>query len=67
MVAAQRRGRHAEARRLAEKLVLGCVGSGYAERWNPDTGGRSWRDSAGLGGAGGRGYPRLEGAWAHVA
>ncbi len=38
MVGAQRQGRHAEARRLAEKLVLGCIGSGYAERWNPETG-----------------------------
>jgi hypothetical protein len=38
MVAAQRRGRDAEAERLAEKLVLGCIGSGYAERWNPETG-----------------------------
>lgn len=38
MVAAQRRGRHAEAERLAEKLVLGCIGSGSAERWNPETG-----------------------------
>jgi Mannosylglycerate hydrolase MGH1-like glycoside hydrolase domain len=38
MVAAQRRGRHADAACLAEKLVLGCIGSGYAERWNPETG-----------------------------
>jgi hypothetical protein len=38
MVAAQRRGRRADAERLAEKLVLGCIGSGYAERWNPETG-----------------------------
>jgi hypothetical protein len=38
MVAAQRRGCQAEADRLAEKLVLGCIGSGYAERWNPETG-----------------------------
>jgi hypothetical protein len=38
MVAAQRRGRHMEADRLAERLVLGCIGSGYAERWNPETG-----------------------------
>ncbi len=38
MVAAQRSGRHVEAARLAEKLVLGCLGSGYAERWNPETG-----------------------------
>jgi hypothetical protein len=38
MVAAQRRGRQADAGRLAERLVLGCLGSGYAERWNPETG-----------------------------
>ncbi|HMD57548.1 MAG TPA: hypothetical protein VKG82_08770 [Solirubrobacteraceae bacterium] len=38
MVAAQRRERPLEAGRLAEKLVLGCIGSGYAERWNPETG-----------------------------
>jgi glycogen debranching enzyme len=38
MVAAQRRGRDAEARRLGERLVLGCIGSGYSERWNPETG-----------------------------
>ncbi len=38
MVAAQRRGRSEEAARLAEKLVSGCIGSGHAERWNPETG-----------------------------
>jgi hypothetical protein len=38
MVAATRSGRDAEAERLAEKLVEGCVGSRYAERWNPETG-----------------------------
>lgn len=38
MVAARRCGRHADAKRLAERLVLGCIGSGYAERWNPETG-----------------------------
>jgi hypothetical protein len=38
MVAAQRRGYHEAAHRLAEKLVLGCVASRYAERWNPETG-----------------------------
>ena len=38
MVAARSRGRHEEASRLAEKLVLGCIGSGYSERWNPETG-----------------------------
>ena len=38
MVAAQRRGFHDAADRLAERLVLGCVASGYAERWNPETG-----------------------------
>jgi hypothetical protein len=44
MVAAQRRGRGPDAARLAERLVLGGIGSGYAERWNPETG-------AGLGAA----------------
>jgi hypothetical protein len=38
MVAAARSGRHRQAQSLAEKLVEGCVGSGYAERWNPETG-----------------------------
>jgi hypothetical protein len=38
MVAAQRQGRHLQAGRLAEKLVLGCIGSGYAERWDSETG-----------------------------
>jgi len=38
MVAATRSGRHEEADKLAEKLVQGCVLSGYAERWNPETG-----------------------------
>jgi hypothetical protein len=38
MVAAQRQARQPEAARLAERLVLGCIGSGYAERWNPETG-----------------------------
>jgi hypothetical protein len=38
MVAAIRRGRSADFERLAERLVLGCIGSGFAERWNPETG-----------------------------
>jgi len=38
MIAASRRGRSVEAGRLAERLVLGCIGSRYAERWNPETG-----------------------------
>jgi hypothetical protein len=38
MIAAQRLGRTAETRELAGKLVRGCVGSGYAERWNPESG-----------------------------
>jgi Mannosylglycerate hydrolase MGH1-like glycoside hydrolase domain len=37
MVAAHRRG-HADAPRLAEALVRGCVTSGYAEHWNPESG-----------------------------
>ena len=39
MVAARRRGHDAAAQRLAERLVIGCVGSCFAERWNPETGG----------------------------
>lgn len=39
MVAAQRRGRDRMAQRLAEKLVIGCARSSFAERWNPETGG----------------------------
>ena len=38
MVAARRRGREDDARRLGERLLLGCVGSGFAERWNSATG-----------------------------
>lgn len=38
MVAAQRSGREQAARRLAQRLVLGCTKSGSAERWNPETG-----------------------------
>jgi hypothetical protein len=38
MVAADRRGRETEACRLAEKLVIGCARSCFAERWNPETG-----------------------------
>lgn len=38
MVAARRGGREDAARRLAEKLVIGCMSSGFAERWNPETG-----------------------------
>jgi hypothetical protein len=38
MVAARRRGRHDAAQRLAERLVLGCISSRFAERWNPETG-----------------------------
>ena len=38
MLAARRRGRHRDAVKLAERLTLGCVGSGYAERWNPENG-----------------------------
>ncbi len=38
MIAAKRGGRHVDARRLAQTLVEGCIGSRYAERWNPETG-----------------------------
>jgi hypothetical protein len=38
MVAAERRGRHDAARRLAEKLVTGCTRSCSAERWSPESG-----------------------------
>jgi hypothetical protein len=39
MVAARRRGREHDARRLARRLVIGCTSSHHAERWNPETGG----------------------------
>jgi hypothetical protein len=39
MVAARRRCREEEVRRLAHKLVIGCTSSCFAERWNPETGG----------------------------
>jgi hypothetical protein len=58
MVGAQRQRRHLEARGLAERLVLGCIGSGYAERWNPETG-------AGLG-AIPQGWAALAGEGLHV-
>lgn len=38
MVAAQRRGREEDARRLAERLTHGCVRARFAERWNPESG-----------------------------
>ena len=38
MVAARSRGRDEAALRLAEQLVIGCVSSGFSERWNPETG-----------------------------
>jgi hypothetical protein len=38
MVAAERRGRDDAARRLAEKLVIGCTRSCAAERWSPESG-----------------------------
>jgi hypothetical protein len=38
MVAARRRGREEAAHRLARRLMVGCVGSSFAERWNPETG-----------------------------
>jgi Mannosylglycerate hydrolase MGH1-like glycoside hydrolase domain len=38
MVAAQRRGRDEATHELAEKLVVGCMSSSFAERWNPETG-----------------------------
>jgi len=38
MVAAARRGKGDAAQRLAERLVIGCISSGFAERWNPETG-----------------------------
>jgi hypothetical protein len=38
MVAATRQGRPHDAERLAERLALGSIGSGFAERWNPETG-----------------------------
>jgi hypothetical protein len=38
MIAAQRGGRDRMAQRLAERLVIGCARSSFAERWNPETG-----------------------------
>jgi hypothetical protein len=38
MVAAERAGRSEMARRLAERLVIGCVRSCFSERWNPQNG-----------------------------
>jgi hypothetical protein len=62
MVAAERRGRHAEAQRLAERLVLGCIGSGYAERWNPETGAGLGAIPQGWAALAGEGLQRGEGA-----
>jgi hypothetical protein len=38
MVAAARRGLDDATRSLAERLVTGCVASGFAERWDPESG-----------------------------
>ena len=38
MLAAERQGREGDAERLAERLVLGCIGSRFSERWNAETG-----------------------------
>jgi hypothetical protein len=38
MVAALRHGREEDARQLAQRLVVGCTGSCFAERWNPEKG-----------------------------
>jgi hypothetical protein len=38
LVAARRSGREREARSLADRLVTGCVGSCFSERWNPESG-----------------------------
>ena len=67
MVAAQRRGRHGEADRLAEKLVLGCIGSGYAERWNPETGAGLGAIPQGWAALAGEGVQVLEGGQASAA
>ncbi len=67
MLAAQRRGRHEEAGRLAEKLIVGCVRSGYAERWNPETGAGLGAIPQGWAALAGEGVRVLEGARAHVA
>jgi hypothetical protein len=62
MLAAQRRGRPLQARELAERLVLGCVGSSYAERWNPDTGAALGAVPQGWAALAGEGLAILEGA-----
>jgi hypothetical protein len=61
MVAAQRRGRDVEAERLAERLVLGCIGSGFAERWNPETGGGLGAIPQGWAALAGEGFGALAG------
>ncbi len=62
MIAAQRLRRTAEARELAEKLVLGCIGSGYAERWNPESGSGLGAIPQGWATLAGEGVRVLEGA-----
>jgi hypothetical protein len=61
MVAARRRGRHLEAGRVAGRLVLGCIGSGYAERWNPETGAGLGAIPQGWAAVAGEGLRGLEG------
>jgi hypothetical protein len=60
MLAAQRRGREVEARRLAERLVLGCIGAGYSERWNPETGAGLGAVPQGWAALAGEGLQRLQ-------
>jgi hypothetical protein len=62
VVAAARLGRRTDARRLAQRLVLGCVGSGYAERWNPETGAGLGAIPQGWGALAGEGLRVLEAA-----
>jgi glycogen debranching enzyme len=62
MLAAQRQGRPLQARELAKRLVLGCVGSSYAERWNPDTGAALGAVPQGWAALAGEGIAVLEGA-----
>jgi hypothetical protein len=66
MIAAHRSGRHVEADRLAGKLVLGCIGSRYAERWNPETGAGLGAVPQGWAALAGEGVRVLEGGEASV-
>lgn len=62
MLAAQRQGRPVQAGELAQRLVVGCVGSRYAERWNPETGAALGAVPQGWAALAGEGFAVLEAA-----